>query len=187
LEKLDDGIRYELIDGIPYIKYEGTVNGVPCAMAAPASGHQAILGEIYRRLANFLEGRKCKVFPAPYAVLLDANDDFEGDIMLEPDITLVCDSSKRHSKGCKGVPDMVIEILSPTTRKKDKIIKKAKYEQYGVPEYWIVDPETKMVDVYLLFNGKYMISSYTDEDTLSVAMLQGCEINLKDVFDAAEA
>ena len=174
IQQWDDDTFYELF------------NGVPVAMSAPLSRHQAILSQFFLRLGNFLEGRRCKVYPAPYAVLLDADDNFDGEIMFLPDIAVVCDASKRHEKGCKGAPDLIIEILSPSTRKSDKITKKQLYEKFGVPEYWIVDPDTRMVDVYLQFNGRYVISSYTDEDILPVVVLPGCEIDLKAAFDAAE-
>jgi len=183
----NDGIRYELFDGIPYIKYEQEVNGVPSAMAAPVPRHQSIVRELFGSMWQFLKGRRCQVFTSPFDVMLNHDEDSgDADVVFQPDIVVICDPSKIDQKGCRGAPDMVIEVLSTTTRKKDKILKMHKYEQYGVREYWIVDPEANIADVYLLVNGKYMINSYSDDDTAPVMVLPGCEINLKDVFTSME-
>ncbi|MCL2387200.1 MAG: Uma2 family endonuclease [Defluviitaleaceae bacterium] len=180
----NDGVNRELIDGIPYIKYEQIVDGKPCAMAAPASGHQLIFRELFLRLGNFLSGKQCQVLSAPFDVRLNACDDDDEDVVLvfQPDIFVVCDKTKIDKKGCKGAPDMVIEILSPTTRKKDKLIKMQKYQQHGVREYWAVDPDARWVDVYLLVEGRYVMSGYGEEDIAPVMVLPDCEINLTEVF-----
>ena len=181
----NDGIRYELFDGIPYIKYEQETGGVSCAMAAPVPGHQSILGELFIQFRSFLKGRKCQIFMTPFDVRLNADTDTNDDeetVVFQPDIVVICDRSKIDKKGCKGVPDMVIEILSKTTRQKDKILKMQKYQQYGVREYWIADPESRIVYTYLLVNGKYVANNYGGEDTAPVMVLPGCEINLAEVF-----
>jgi len=181
----NDGIRYELFDGVPYIKFEQEIGGVPSAMAAPAPGHQSIHRELFVQLANFLKGRQCQVFSAPLDVRLDAEADITDDterVVFQPDIVVICDRSKLDKKGYKGAPDMVIEILSKTTGKKDKILKMQKYQQYGVKEYWIVDPDTRFLYTYLLVNGRYVANNYSDEDIAPVVVLPGCEINLSEVF-----
>ena len=85
-------------------------------------------------------------------------------------------------KGGNGAPDMVIEILSPSTSRHDKVLKFNKYLQAGVREYWIVDPESKEVAVYILENGDYITKSYADTDTITVYTLEGCQINMTLVF-----
>jgi len=168
-ESWDDENRYELIDGVAYM------------MSAPSTAHQSILGEFYRQLANFLVGKSCKVFLSPYDVCLTGLGD-EDDTVVQPDILVVCDDSKIDKKRCNGAPDMVIEILSPSTSKRDLFIKLEKYENAGVREYWIVDPDAKSVHVHLLENGRYVVNSYESDETVAVSTLDGCIITLPDVF-----
>ena len=105
--------------------------------------------------------------------------------MVEPDITVVCDPAKLDDRGCKGAPDMVIEIESPSTARYDRILKFNKYREAGVREYWIVDPEERAVFAYTLKNGEYTAAVY--EDTAPAAVLPGCEIDLGAVFGPGEA
>ena len=121
------------------------VNGEAIMMSPPSRAHQEILMELARQLANYLEGKRCKVYPAPFAVRLferDGDAPENVDTMVEPDISVVCDNNKLDKHGCKGAPDMVVEILSPSTRRHDRLVKLGLYQQAGVREYWIVDPET---------------------------------------------
>lgn len=166
----DDDERWELIDGVPY------------AMSpAPTQKHQEVGGEIYRQLANFLKGKPCKVFLAPFDVRLNADE--TDDTVCQPDILVVCDSTKLDGKCCKGAPDLVIEVLSPSTARKDRLIKYTRYQKAGVQEYWMVDVDTKTVDVAILENGIYVRTKfYSDEDILNVKVLDGCAVNLSEVF-----
>ena len=164
----DDDIRYELIDGVPY------------AMAAPSQAHQEISGEIFRQLSNFLKGKPCKVFHAAFDVRLNAES--YDDIVVQPDLLVVCDKSKLDGKSCVGAPDMAIEILSSSNTRHDTVVKFRLYQKAGVKEYWVVDPDKKSVNVYLLENGKYFTVTYSDNDIVPVNVLDGCEINLADVF-----
>ena len=166
----DDEIRYELIDGIAY------------AMASPSRLHQKISGEIFRQLSNFLKGKTCEVYNAPFDVRLNA-ESFD-DTVVQPDILVVCDESKHDGKSVKGAPDMVIEILSPSTSRHDTVMKFKLYQSAGVREYWIIDPYIKSVQVYILKNERYGVGSvYRDNEIVPVHILEGCKINLADVFD----
>ncbi|MDR0310408.1 MAG: Uma2 family endonuclease, partial [Acidobacteriota bacterium] len=120
---------------------------------------------------------------APFDVRLNA--DTYDDTVVQPDLLVVCDRSKPDGKCCVGVPDMIIEILSPSSGRHDKLVKFHLYQKAGVREYWIVDPETKTVQVCILENGKYVTTMYgdTDTDTVPVHVLDGCVIGLKDVFE----
>lgn len=171
----DDKTRYELIDGIAY------------AMASPSRLHQKISMELSRQLANFLRGKTCEVFHAPFDVRL--NSDSFDDIVVQPDILVVCDISKHDGKSVKGAPDLIIEILSPFNKRHDTFVKFRQYQKAGVKEYWIVDPSRRIVDVYILKNGKYGVGTvYDDTDIIPVNVLSGCEISLADVFyDAIES
>ena len=159
--------RYELIDGEVYL------------MASPRRVHQEISMELSWQFNNFLRWKSCKVYYAPFAVYLN-NDNYT---KVEPDIVVVCDKSKLTDEGCSGAPDLIIEILSPTSLRHDKITKYNKYLNAGVREYWIIDPEDKLASVYLLEHGEYMAKSYSKTDTISVNVLEGCEIELKYVFE----
>lgn len=165
----DEDVRAEL--------YEGTL----IMLAQPNIRHQAILGELHGQLHAFLKGKPCRVYPAPTGVRLF---DYE-DTAFEPDIVVVCDASKLDGKICRGAPDMVIEILSPSTAKMDRSYKYRKYEKAGVREYWIVDPDANVLQAAVLRDGKYLSTIYIDEDeSAPVTVLEGCVINLADVFNA---
>ena len=174
VQEWDETIRSELIEGYPVM------------MAPPRRIHQRIVSELNRQLANFLKGKKCSVYPAPFAVRLfekEGDSPYDVDTMVEPDISVVCDSSKLDDIGCKGAPDFIIEILSPSSLRHDRVTKFNLYRQTGVKEYWIVDPDNKTVETYILENGYYVAQERAFEDkTLKVNVLEGCVIDLKDVF-----
>jgi len=179
----DDKARYELIDGVPYIggkQFTGVPGTVTMMTPPPARKHQGISMELSRQISNFLHCKPCMVYAAPFAVRLNAKGD--DDTVVEPDIVVVCDNSKLSDKGCDGAPDMVIEILSPSTARLDRIVKFNKYLGVGVREYWIVDPDEKAVSVHVLKDGEYFTTIYVENDTIPVAVLGGCQINMQDVF-----
>jgi len=166
----DDEQRYELINGEVY------------AMSpAPKFVHQDIISKLNTKLFNFLKDRDCKVIPAPLDVRLNADGD--DDTVVQPDIVVICDRSKITEEGCVGSPEMVIEVTSKSTARRDKTTKFDLYKKYGVKEYWIVDPEINTVSVHLLKDGEYVIRAYSDTDTVPVTVLEGCMIDLSEVFD----
>jgi Uma2 family endonuclease len=168
----DEGERYEIIDGEAYM------------MAPPSRFHQEISGNLYYALRSFLEGKTCKAYTAPFSVRLFPAADKSDDTVVEPDIAVVCDSAKLDDRGCNGPPDMVIEILSSSTARYDRIVKFNKYREAGVREYWIVDPEEKVVSAYVLQDGQYTAANY--DETAPVTVLPGCEIDLKTIFGTTE-
>ncbi len=166
--KWDDDKRWELIDGVAY------------AMSpAPSTMHQSILGALYAQLYNFLIGHPCKVFLAPIDVRLDADKD--DDTVVQPDIVVICDRSKIDGKGCNGAPDLVVEIISPSSSRYDKILKFNKYLESGVKEYWLVDPRDKTVTVFSFQEGAKAVP-YGETDKIPVGVLPECVINLAPVF-----
>jgi len=164
-----DEVRCELIDGVPFL------------LAAPTPEHQAISMELSGQLWQFLKGKPCKVYTAPFDVRLNAAEG--DDTVVQPDISVICDQVKTdNNKGCVGVPDMVVEILSPSTAGKDCIIKLRKYLRAGVREYWLVDPDSRIVNTHVLKEGQYVINVYTNGDAIPVFVLDGLTINISDIF-----
>jgi Uma2 family endonuclease len=168
--ELEKGERYELIYGTTY------------ALAAPNELHQLISGEIFRQIANFLHGKPCKVFPAPYDVRLFYAEDESDDTVVQPDITVLCDQKKRGPEGCRGAPDMIVEILSPSTSGEDHITKLNLYMEARVREYWIVSPANKTVMVNILKDGAFYTANYKADTVIPVKTLEGLTITLSDVF-----
>ena len=165
------------------------VDGEAVMMAPPTTAHQLISGEMFRQLANYLEGKKCRAIPAPFAVRLfekDGDSPEDVDTMVEPDISVVCDSSRLDKHGCKGAPDMVVEILSPSTQRHDRLVKLGLYQRARVREYWIVNPEDQTVQVMLLDDGGVLQlhEVYDRQSVAKVNVLDGCFIELSKVFPA---
>lgn len=131
---LPDGQRAELINGKFY------------DMAPPSRIHQRISAEIARIFGNYIieHNGSCQVYPAPFAVNLDAED----ENWVEPDISIICDHTKLTERGCSGAPDLIVEIVSPSSRKLDYATKSGLYLATGVREYWIVDPARETTMVY---------------------------------------
>ena len=166
----DDGKRWEL--------YEG----VPVAMSpSPTRFHQRLNVNLVTQINNYLRGKPCEVFTAPFDVRLNPND--EDNTVVQPDIFVVCDKSKLDEKCCKGAPDLIVEILSPSSKKHDLFDKMRLYRQAGVREYWIVDPELSLVNVHILQNGEYIVRTYGESDEVAVTVIEGLVIRLADVFE----
>lgn len=169
----DDGKRYELIDGEVYLM-----------SPTPARVHQRISAAITSQLYSYLEGKTCEVYAAPFDVRLNA--DTADDTVVQPDIAVICDPDKLDDLGCKGAPDMIVEILSPSTARHDQVTKLEKYRQAGVREYWLVSPQARSVQVNVLKDGAYVNRGYFgDTDTVPVTVLTDFQINLAAVFPPA--
>ena len=169
-EKWGDEVpRCELIDGIVY------------DMAAPNVAHQSISGNLFVQLHAFLKDKPCRVFAAPFDVRL--NFDTADDIVVQPDILVICDKSKiENGKHCLGAPDFVIEVLSPSNSRHETIRKLEKYLEFGVSEYWVVDFVYKTVVAHRLVDNQYVTVTYSEADHVPVLVLEGCTINLNEVF-----
>jgi Uma2 family endonuclease len=166
----DTDERYELIKGVPYLM-----------SPAPTRIHQKILGMLHLKFAEYLDDKTCNVYIAPIDVRLDP-DGFD-DTVVQPDLLVVCDPAKETDQGISGAPDVVVEILSPSTASFDMGGKFNLYFEAGVTEYWIVDPDAQSVRVFVRKEApNFTINNYGNEDAVPVAVLGGLTINLKDIF-----
>ncbi len=165
---LPDDQRVELIDGVFY------------DMAAPAAIHQIILGDLYILFRECAErhGMPCHVFLSPFDVRLD-KDNYT---MVQPDLVIFCHDFDINMKRYEGAPDLAVEILSPSTRSKDMVLKLYKYQQAGVKEYWIVDPKNRAVTVHFFDDPDYDPRKYTFHDKIPVNISGGtCVIDFSRV------
>lgn len=154
---IPDGERAELIDGQLY------------SMAPPARIHQELVMELSGTIREHIRRSNggCKVYPAPFAVNLDAND----KNWVEPDISVICDKNKLTDRGCSGAPNLIIEVVSPSTQKMDYLKKLLLYQKHGVQEYWIVNPDTRTVTVYGFASDDVAFHSF--DDKISVGIFDG--------------
>lgn len=152
---------------------------------APKSIHQEISSNFQGVIWSYLKLKPCKVYPAPFDVILPIQNEKKqtSTTVVQPDICVICDLSKIEESGCVGEPDLIIEILSSSTAKKDLNDKYSIYEEVGVKEYWIVMPLEQIVQSFHLVNEKYQLKrAYNSEDIITSEMFPGLEINLREVF-----
>lgn len=173
-KQMNDYCTIEDIYHLPEGKHAELIDGELYMMASPGTVHQELVMEFSYRIRDYIgkNDGSCKVFPSPFAVFLNAND----EIYLEPDISVVCDPAKLTDKGCKGAPDWVIEIVSPSSRPRDYIKKMFRYHMAGVREYWIVDYEKNLVIVY---NFEFdFVGNYTFSDQVKAGIFEDLWIDL---------
>ncbi len=177
-----DEERWELIDGVAW-----------CMSPGPRRRHQALLTRLIQPLATLLKGKSCQVFAAPFDVIFPAGDEADEDVdtVVQPDLAVFCDPSKLTERGARGAPDLVIEILSPSTSRKDQNEKLALYERSGVREYWVVDPAGKWICVYrpkaeaaapLSFDGGELREAGRDYSPITSRVLAGLVIDPEELF-----
>lgn len=153
---------------------------------APSLKHQDITGEIFVALKLFMRGKDCKVFIAPFDVRLPilSNKKNQIDTVVQPDICVVCDLDKLDKQGCNGAPDLIVEVLSPGNTKNEMKDKFKIYQDSGVLEYWLVEPEQEFVVIYNLDKkGNYIGSQpFIKEDKIKSKVISGFELDLREVF-----
>ena len=181
-------ILYTLEDTFSWDEKERTelIYGSPRMLAAPLRIHQEICREIILQLGNYLKGKKCSVYSAPFAVRpFEQKGDLPRhvDTVVQPDITVVCDPDKLDDIGCQGAPDLIMEILSPSTERYDRLVKFNLYARAGVREYWIIDPQAKTALSYFLEDGHYIPKEFgTAADKMPVTILENCILDLSQIF-----
>ncbi|NNU94805.1 Uma2 family endonuclease [Geobacillus sp. NFOSA3] len=171
-----------------YLKWDGQwelIDGVPYSMApSPSFTHQYIIGELYAALRDYFQQQGCIVVMAPFDVIFASNlDDKSVKNVVQPDISVICDRGKITEKGCIGAPDLIVEVLSPSTALKDRNEKYKLYQRFEVKEYWMVDPLHRTIEVYGWHNGVYEKREVFGEQDVLVSFLHpDLKICLKDVF-----
>lgn len=162
---LPEGQRAELINGKLYM------------MASPSMIHQRVIMELSFRIRNYIgeKNGSCEIFPSPFAVFLNADN----SIYVEPDISVICDKNKLTDDGCKGAPDWIIEVVSPSSRTMDYLRKLLKYSTAGVREYWIADPLKKCIIVYNFENET--MEEYSFSDTVKAGIYEDLEIDFSQI------
>lgn len=165
-EALPEDTRAEIFDGVIY------------NMASPSQEHQTISMELSTLLNLYIKNRKspCRVFHAPFDVMLSDKP----LTVVQPDIMIVCDRDKLDGKRCNGAPDFIVEIISPGNPSDDYIRKLYYYKNYGVKEYWIVDPRRKIVTVNH-FDGNLLNVQYDFYSTIKVNIYEDLYINFKEI------
>lgn len=152
---------------------------------APTRLHQDVAIGMLVQVHAALAGTSCRVYVAPLDVRLPIADEADDSVVdvVQPDLAVVCDPSKLDSRGCRGAPDWIVEVLSPHTAAKDQGPKRALYESRGVREYWLVHPTDRTVAIYRLEDGRYgKPDVYPTEDETTVAILPELAIRWQDVF-----
>ena len=162
---LPDGQRAELIDGVIY------------DMSPPSFKHQKILSFLHIEIGNYIRKNNgnCEVIPSPFAVFLNK----DGKTYVEPDISVICDKNKLDDYGCNGAPDWIIEIVSPSSKRMDYMIKLFKYRMAGVREYWIVDSVKNRIIVYNFETEDVL--EYTFADKVKAGIYEDLEIDFTEI------
>ncbi len=168
--------RWELIEGVEY-------DMTP----APSRHHQEISMILSSAFFEVLKGTECKVYSAPFDVRLAATAEVKDEdvfTVVQPDISVICDHNKLDDRGCNGAPDLIIEILSPSTASKDMKVKRNIYEKFGVKEYWLVHPDEKLIMIYQIgADNQYAKAEiFSEEDIVTSTVVPTLKISLIDLF-----
>jgi Uma2 family endonuclease len=190
LSQLDPNKLYTYADYLTW-QFTETVElfkGYIFPMSAPSVRHQTVSWRLTLALGNQLRGQPCRAFAAPFDVrLFDRlkKSTFDGDVytVVQPDLCVICDESKLDERGCLGAPDLIIEILSPGNTKKEMKNKFRLYEEAGVLEYWLVEPNDKAVFVYVLQGEEYIgLRPQTEDDMVISRLFPELAVDLAEVF-----
>lgn len=155
-------------------------------VAAPMMSHQRISVRLTTAFFNFLDGKSCQVFHAPFDVRLPVKSKRNQDIdtVVQPDLCVICDPAKLDDAGCIGAPDLVVEILSPGNNKRELKNKYEVYEESGVKEYWVIHPNEQTLLIYSLTDGKFQASKlFTSGDFAESVCVPGMRIDLEKLFE----
>lgn len=176
-------ITMEQYEAMPEEKRAEVFDGIIYDMASPSQIHQTLSMELSNILYNYIKNKKgaCQVFSAPFDVKLSDNP----LTIVQPDIMVICDKDKLDEKRCNGAPDFIIEIVSSGNPADDYIRKLYYYKNYGVREYWIVDPRRKTITVNY-FEENMLNIQYSFEATIKVNIYDDLFINFAEIAKLME-
>lgn len=189
IELLDPNKKYTYADYLKwkFDEYVELIKGQIYKMSpAPSTNHQGISTQLVTFINYHLTESNCRVFHAPFDVrLFPEKDNSKNNTVVQPDLCVICDPSKIDEQGCLGAPDLIVEILSPSSSKRDSQDKFSLYEEAGVLEYWMVFPSEKIVQVFDLKKGKFALREmYSEADHIPAGIFPDLKIDLKKVFSS---
>ena len=189
INQLDLGAIYSYSDYLSW-RFEELVELIKGRVSkmspAPSVFHQTVSLNIATIFKNTLKNSNCKAFIAPTDVRLLTNNEQGTELVtvVQPDIFVVCDATKLNEKGCMGSPDLIVEIISPSTASKDITIKYELYQEAGVGEYWLVFPNEMIVQVFVLQAGVYQRKGvYSEDAQIPVHTLPGLMVKVEEIFE----
>jgi Uma2 family endonuclease len=191
--RLDDRFTYGQYKNWPEDQRWELIDGEAWAMAGAGTRHQELVGRLYVGFRTFLEGKPCRVLLAPYDVLFPKSDEEDDAVpsVVQPDLVVFCDPSKIRAANARGAPDLLVEILSPSTSRKDLNEKFRLYERHGVREYWVVDPWARTICVYRpaakgRFDRGELHEASLGATKVESRVLEGLAIDLGPLFSGLE-
>ncbi len=150
---------------------------------APSRKHQTISQNLNWKIYSFFENRPCSVFVAPFDVRLPIKSSKKDTTVVQPDLCIICDENKLDDKGCNGAPDLIVEILSPNNSKHDVDTKFNLYQESGVKEYWMLEPEERIVLVYTSRNEEYIgLKPFSEGQIIKSPLFSEMQITVDEVF-----
>ena len=186
INQLDQSKRYAYADYLTWQledRIELIMGKIFRMSPAPSSEHQQIVSALHAHMYQYVNKKRCRIFPSPFDVVLPSPSG-NLDTVVQPDITVICDVLKITERGCTGAPDLVVEVVSRSSIKKDLHEKYALYEASGVKEYWIVLPNDRSLIIFTLDeNGLYQSAKpLIRGDKVVSRVLTGLEIDLDEIF-----
>lgn len=172
MTQLDKNKTYTLNEFIHYVKEEERAElyeGTPVFMAPASFEHENVIANLIVEFGSALKGNSCMIFGSNLQIVFPFSDEqkSKGDVAVLPDISIVCDKSKLRNKRCYGAPDLVVEVLSPSTSRNDRLLKRNYYEKAGVKEYLIVDHQNRFIEKYVLTEYAFILENVYDEENHS--------------------
>ncbi|MGY0693777.1 Uma2 family endonuclease [Virgibacillus sp. FSP13] len=158
-------------------------DGIVFMSPSPSTRHQQVSARLQAKLFNFLDGGKCQVFSAPYDIHLH-RDDLDDTKIFIPDLSVICDVEGLEENRFVGVPEMIVEILSPSNQSHDLVTKLEAYMKYGVKEYWVVNPMLHAIQVYALTDKQVyqQVDILKSEGVMKSTVLKGFQVDLGEIF-----
>jgi Uma2 family endonuclease len=169
----DGAERWELIDG-----------EAKAMSPAPSWAHQRLVGELFFQISAFLRDRPCAAAISPIDVRLPNSDEADDDIetVVQPDLLVVCDPTKIDAAGVRGAPDLMVEVLSPSSAVRDRQLKRELYERHGVREYWLLDPDQRTLTVYQRQGERFASPVVVQDGVLESRVLPGFQLDWQRLF-----